>query len=201
MFTLDIGRDFVRNYICPVNDASVETINCLYGDMINEAVNEFQTFNISKDEIIMEKTADVRYRGQYHEIEMNLPSSRIANRDLEKLIQDFHQKHQDLYTFSLPWVPVEFRNLRLIAKIKSSKIKLREIQKGTEDSSEALKRKRLCYFNGDFVDTPVYDAMKLKFGNVIEGYAIIEEPTTTVVIPASFRCCVDKYGNYILERR
>lgn len=201
MFTLDIGRDFVRTYICPVNDASVETINSLYEDMINEALNEFQTFNISKDEIILEKTADVRYSGQYHEIEMRLPAYSINHRDLEKLIQDFHQKHQDLYTFSLPWVPVEFRNLRLIVKIKSPKIKLKEMQKGTKDASEALKRKRLCYFNGNFVDTPIYDGMKLKFGNVIEGHAIIEEPTTTVVIPSDFHCRVDKYGNYILERR
>ena len=30
--------------------------------------------------------------------------------------------------------------------------------------------------------------------------AIIEETTTTVVIPATFVCSVDKYKNYVLTR-
>jgi N-methylhydantoinase A/oxoprolinase/acetone carboxylase beta subunit len=38
-------------------------------------------------------------------------------------------------------------------------------------------------------------------GNVITGPAIIEETTTTVVIPEAFVCSVDKYKNYILTRR
>ena len=37
-------------------------------------------------------------------------------------------------------------------------------------------------------------------GNVITGPAIIEETTTTVVIPAAFVCSVDKYKNYVLTR-
>jgi N-methylhydantoinase A len=45
----------------------------------------------------------------------------------------------------------------------------------------------------------VYDGTKLLAGNVIKGPAIIEEPTTTVVIPPAFRCEVDGSKNYILK--
>jgi len=35
----------------------------------------------------------------------------------------------------------------------------------------------------------------------LTGPAIIEEPTTTVVIPGAFAACVDDFGNLILERK
>jgi N-methylhydantoinase A/oxoprolinase/acetone carboxylase beta subunit len=35
---------------------------------------------------------------------------------------------------------------------------------------------------------------------VIPGPAIIEETTTTVVIPEAYVCLVDKYKNYVLTR-
>jgi N-methylhydantoinase A len=46
----------------------------------------------------------------------------------------------------------------------------------------------------------VYNGPTLSAGNTIHGPAVIEEPTTTVLIPPSFRCIVDGYGNYVLER-
>ena len=49
-----------------------------------------------------------------------------------------------------------------------------------------------------FRSTPIYDGEKILAGNVIAGPAIIEETTTTVVIPASFVCSVDQYKNYVL---
>jgi len=47
----------------------------------------------------------------------------------------------------------------------------------------------------------VYDGTKLLSGNVLKGPAIIEEPTTTVVIPESFTARVDDYKNYILRKQ
>jgi len=61
---------------------------------------------------------------------------------------------------------------------------------------------RDCFFqdyNG-FRATPVYDGPALMAGNTIQGPAVIEEPTTTVLIPRRFVCTVDAYGNYVLER-
>jgi len=45
---------------------------------------------------------------------------------------------------------------------------------------------------------PVYDGEKVRAGNVIRGPAIVEEKTTTVVIPPAFDCSVDRFKSYIL---
>ncbi len=124
----------------------------------------------------------------------------MHRRILKKLVLEFHKAHEELYTFSLPWVTVELRNLRLICKAKGKKINMPTIEAGTTDASGALKPKRLCYFNGKPQETRIYDGEKLKAGNVISGTAIIEEPLTTTVIPEGGECTVDVYGNYIARR-
>lgn len=69
------------------------------------------------------------------------------------------------------------------------------------DASRALKRRRTCWFDGVAVDTPVYDGALLGAGDTLEGPAIIEETTTTVVIPSRYDLRVDAGRNYILTRR
>ena len=101
----------------------------------------------------------------------------------------------------MPWVPVEIRNLRLIAKSKGQKIQMEKIETSeTADPSKALKQKRQCCFNGSYKETNIYDAEKLKAGNVISGNAIIEHPLTTTVIPHGWELTVDEYGNFIVRR-
>jgi len=109
--------------------------------------------------------------------------------------------HKDLFTFSLPWVPVEIQNLHLTAKIKSPRIPLKKIPLGTSSPAAALKETRLCYFDNKPLETPVYDGLKLKSGNTFPGHAIIEEPTTTTVIPSGSICFVDDYGDYIIVKK
>lgn len=200
MFCLDIGRDYVRSYICPTSNANPDDINHLYEDMIKEALKEFEILKVAREKLTLIKSADVRYAGQYHEVEMDLHEGEINAEDIEKLTVEFHKKHQELYTFSIPWVPVELRNLRLIAKSKGQKVNMATIETGTADASEAIKPKRRCCFNGNYRETNIYDAEKLKARNVISGAAIIEHPLTTTVIPEGWECTVDVYGNYIARR-
>ena len=200
MFCLDIGRDYVRSFICPSGNANPGDINSLYEDMVEEALKEFAVLNLSREDLTIIKSADVRYAGQYHEVEMTAPDREIDTADIESLVEEFHRKHMELYTFSLPWVPVEFRNLRLIAKSKGKKIKMKTIDAGDADASAALKRSRQCSFNGTFRETNIYDAKKFKAGNVVTGPAIVEHPLTTTVIPEGWECKIDEYGDYIARR-
>jgi N-methylhydantoinase A len=200
MFSLDIGRDYVRSYICPLGTSSVADINRLYGEMVAAAAADLAALDVSVDDLTLVKSADVRYVGQYHEVELTLPDDEVSARDIELLTQEFHQRHEELYTFSLPWVPAEFRNLRLIAKIKGRKIDMARIEKGGDDASRAMKTERRCYFGGGYRSTPIYDSERLRAGSIVRGPAVIEEPLTTLVVPENFCCALDEYGNYIVER-
>ena len=200
MFSLDIGRDYLRSYICRTSAADHSNINRLYEDMVTEALKDFDALDVKRADLTVVKSADVRYLGQYHEVEIVLPESDITVENIEQLVAEFHEKHAELYTFSLPWVPVEFRNLRLIAKVRGERMNIGKVEAGTADSSGAIKQTRPCYFGGRYRETPIYDRVKLKAGNIFTGPAIVEEELTTVVIPDNFRCKIDDYGNYIIGR-
>ena len=200
MFNLDVGRDYLRSYVCTTKKADPSVMNKLYRDMVEEAMEEFKVLKVSREDLVIEKSVDVRYQRQSHELEIKLPEGAITNRDIDVLEKQFHGLHKELFTFGLPWVPVDIRNLRLIASVKSKKIEIRKIAEGTDNPLEAFKRKRNCFINGSFIETPIYDGTKLKSGNRIKGHAIIEDPTSTAVIPPGFSCSVDQYGNYIIAK-
>ena len=68
------------------------------------------------------------------------------------------------------------------------------------DASSAIRRTRLCYWDGEAIDTPAYDGTLLRPGHVLRGPAIIEERTTTIVVPAAFTCSIDERKNYVLQK-
>jgi N-methylhydantoinase A len=64
-----------------------------------------------------------------------------------------------------------------------------------------LKGQREAYFGEDssFIDCSVYDRYSLRPGTYIDGPSIIEEATSTCVIPPGARASIDRYLNIIIE--
>lgn len=201
MFSLDIGRDYLRSYIAPIDTVKLDTVNQLYESMIEQALAEFKAFGVERDDLVITKSMEMKYQAQFHDVEVTgIPEGSLSPEDMEQAVEAFHQRHEELYTFSLRFYNVELRSLRITAKVIRPDITVKEIAVGTSDSSGAWKRERQCFFDGGFVTTPVYEGEKLKAGNVINGPAIVEETTTTVVIPKLWNCRVEKYGNYSIRR-
>jgi N-methylhydantoinase A len=50
-----------------------------------------------------------------------------------------------------------------------------------------------------FAGTPVYDYRQLRAGHLLTGPAIVEVPTTTVVIPGGTAASVDALGNLTIR--
>jgi N-methylhydantoinase A len=198
MFFLDIGRDYVRSHLARSNKVDVAVVNRLYEDMAHEALRDVEAFHVGIDDLTVEKSAEVRYQGQYHVLEIKLPDHAIADEDIRDMEKRFHVLHEELFTFSLPWVPLEMINLRVTAKINSVKVPIPRREMASADPSEALLQVKECYFDGKRGPVSVYDGDKLQPGNVIHGAAIIQEPTVTTVIPTRSVCTVDAFGNYII---
>jgi N-methylhydantoinase A len=198
MFFLDIGRDYVRSYFTKSDRVDLGTINKLFADMAAEALKDVEAFNVTLADMVFEKSVEMRYQGQYHVLEVKLPVHEITDTDLRDVEERFHALHEELFTFSLRWVPMEMINVRLTAKIKSTKLPIAKVPMSSADPAKALVRMNDCYFDAVCSATPVYDGLKLEAGNVIRGSAIIQEPTATTVIPANTVCKVDAYGNYII---
>jgi N-methylhydantoinase A len=208
MFAMDVGRNYARSYICGAKHIDIEKVNRLYGEMEAEAVAGFRANGIAAAEVVFRRSAEMRYSGQFHEVEVELMGSTSSPQggaaftaeQLEATVNEFHRQHEKLYTFRMPWKAAEFLTFRLRATAPRAPFHLRQIDAGGPDGASAIKRRRRCWFEGREIDTPVYDGTRLLAGARFSGPAIIEETTTTVVIPARFECAVDQWKNYLLTR-
>jgi N-methylhydantoinase A len=52
-----------------------------------------------------------------------------------------------------------------------------------------------------FADVPVYDGERLGRGARLDGPAMVELATTTVVVPPAFGLETDRHGSFLMERR
>jgi N-methylhydantoinase A len=183
----------------------VPDIKTLYDSMEQEASDIFARQGISTDAMLMVRSAEMRYFGQLHDIDILLPATKIGrpftDADLKTLIDAFHSRHAALYGWGDPKLPVVIALPKVRAIAKRHPLKLTKQPESGQDPLQALKRRRSAYFKemGGYIDTPCFEGNLLQPGNVIEGPAIIEEEKTTVVIPPDSNILVDTYSNYFVN--
>jgi N-methylhydantoinase A len=201
MFAMDMGREYSRSYIVRADKLDIKRIESLYQELAQQAIADFKETRMDISEVTLKRTADMRYAGQFHEIEIPLPSRFNSPEDVEAVVKAFHARHKELYTFDVPIRGVDFLTFRLKATAaRKFDLRIVPLPPGGKDPKAALKRVRPCFFGNDWVETPSYHGERLLAGNMIPGPALIEEKATTVVIPRGFTCTVDAGGIYMLSR-
>ena len=141
---------------------------------------------------------EARYRFQVWELEIEVGRSRFDNADdVAGLIEAFHAMHERVFAITDPGQAVECLNWRgrLIAHVKAPDLEPARAGKATRADAQ---RRRPAYFGQGLVETPIYLGEELAPDVVIEGPAIIEEATSTLVVNPGCRARVSAGGRYIL---
>jgi N-methylhydantoinase A len=200
MFAMDVGRNYARSYITRGDRLDPDRVRGLYDEMEREATQGFAELGVAADLVTFNRSADLRYIGQFHEVEVEIAGGDLADGAMEGAAESFHDRHEALYTFKMPWQGIEFLTFRLRATIPKAAFELTRIGEGSEDAGAALKRTRHAWFDETEVEVRVYDGALLRAGNRFPGPALIEETTTTVVVPPRYAVTVDSFKNYVLRR-
>ena len=120
--------------------------------------------------------------------------------DLAQLQSQFDRLHEQHYAHSQPGYPVQIVNYRVSAVSPTLRPQLRELP-ASSNGGNALKERRSVYFDqgANFVDCPIYHRDRLVAGESIDGPAVVEEWTSTTVVPPHWRSIVDRFGNLVLS--
>jgi N-methylhydantoinase A len=140
----------------------------------------------------------MRYKGQEHTVKVPIKTGTITKDDLSIIIERFHEYHEHAYSFRLPGSPVEIVNFHGMGVAKVVKPKLREIELRGVSLDDAVKEDRTIYVAGKEMTVPVYDRVKIPREVEGEGPAVIEDPTSTVLVLENQRFLRDKFGNIII---
>ena len=151
---------------------------------------------------ILHRSADLRYRSQTYTVDVAVPSGPISEGTIKTMVDNFHRKHEALYTFKTADAAVELVNLRLRGVGVIGRPELTFDVTGGASPDKALAGRREVYFDGaeDFVDCGIFDRSRLLPGNRIPGPAIVEQLDSTIVIPPSMVGTVDRFGNVVIGR-
>jgi N-methylhydantoinase A len=152
--------------------------------------------------VSLEYFVEARYRAQVWELDTVLPKRRLdSDADVAALIETFHQTHDRVYAMRDEGSPVECVNWKGRISIRSFDAPPARAATVAASTPQASAR-RDCFF-GDAarVDTPVFRGNTLTPGAEISGPAIIEEPTTTIVVYPGMSARLSAAGDYILDCR
>jgi N-methylhydantoinase A len=152
----------------------------------------------------IEYIAEARYAGQVWELDTPIPSGHLKDlASVAELQEEFHRTHERVFAVRDEGSAVEFINWKARLSIPladpPSPIADVDIVDAASASKEPVPR-RDCYF-GDAaaVATPIYKARSIMPGMRIAGPAIVEEPTTTLVVYPGMSVTLSAAGNYLLE--
>ncbi len=151
-------------------------------------------------EVTIEYFVEARYRAQVWELDTALSKPHLDDdADVAELIEAFHRTHDRVYAVRDDESPVECVNWK-------GRISIRPFEPPpSPDPSDATHAPdaattRDCYFgDGVRVPTPIYRGADLTAGAAVSGPAIVEEPTTTIVVYPGMSARLSVAGDYILN--
>jgi N-methylhydantoinase A len=146
--------------------------------------------------------ADMRYRRQLHDVRVTLPPDAADGTLSSSLAKVFSDRYQALYGAGAVLPNLEPQLLRIGVEVvgQIDKPPVPEAEPAPPDPSAAALPSRRVFWpeEGDWIETPIYDGPALRPGNALDGPAVIEQPGTTVVVPAGARAELDRYGNTLI---
>jgi N-methylhydantoinase A len=197
MLTSDLRHDAVQTHFARTDALEREELPGLWRGLEERLLARFEDEGVSPEQVTFMRSADMRYAGQEHTV--NVPITDAPGEGgIEEIEAQFHELHDQLYTFRLT-SPIELVNLRLTGFGAVRKPELARIPTNG-DAQAALKGTRSVDFDElGRQESAAFERSRLGAGAELEGPAVIEEPAASTVVFPGQKLRVDEYGNLIIE--
>jgi len=205
MLMSELKHDFVRTFVARLESVDWPKLSGIVDAMARDGAAQLTEERIPESRRRYEVKFDCRYIRQYHEVSFVVPRALLDARDSAGIARAFHAEHNRLYGYSLEQegTPVEIINVRVQAIGVTDKPAYRHEAWGGAEAGHALKGRRSVYVpeSKAFAEVPIYDGHGMRYGNRIEGPAMIEQATTAIFVSASYDCVVDSLGSFVIYQK
>ena len=195
-----VAYEIVRGRLVRVSEFDAAAVNRLLAEMRAEAEAVVRR-GAPTAELTEQRSSFMRYRGQGHEIAVELPVRTFGHDDRSALTELFEAAYRRLYSRSIPGVDIEI--LSWVVSLRAP-AEGRLAAEALEQAGEAKPVSRRHVFDpdrGEFIDTPIYWRADLAPGAHVKGPAVIAEDETSTVVSVDFDARVDRFGYIELTRR
>jgi N-methylhydantoinase A len=177
MLLADARIDSSKTFVSILNDKTVPAMAEIYGAMEREAAASLaKEFGIG--DVFFEHHAEMRYRGQRHNIKV--PVSGL--KDAEQIRIAFERDYKRRYGHADAKAPAEFQALHLSAFARLKQPEIARLPRAAAKAWPAETRRVYIGNAGGWVDAQIYHRDALEPGFAAAGPAVVEEYGSTTVI-------------------
>jgi N-methylhydantoinase A len=191
MLTSDLRYELSRTHFESGARTTAAEVRAIFADLETRATERLRGwFN---GPVAVERSAEMRYGEQIFEIDVPLDGIDLDSPALiEQIEARFHRRHEELYTYASPEQEVVFVNAR-VAAIGAVSVCEQDGRVAMSTAPCAPRGRRKAWL-GTWREVDVHALDDLKPGQTLEGPAIIEAETTTVLINDGDRLSVNPLG-------
>jgi len=180
----DLSNQFAKAKFAHTGDFDRDGVNAVLADLAAQAQAFIDGPGKGSVEQKVTFIAEARYPHQVWEIEVPLRSNRFdSEADVRTLVQDFHDKHDEIFAISDPGAEVEVIGWTAVVRCRIRRQEGGSLKHDSAAVVEPDTHDREMYFpDAGKVKAQVRRFDDLKPGERISGPAVIESSFTTVVI-------------------
>ncbi len=197
----DIHHSLIRS-VSSAFPENLEEMGGAYSAMAAEARKLLSRQAIPEDRMVLHRWADMRYDRQLENVRVQI-APHAPNGIFEEAVRSaFEHRYQALYGQGsvLPSAPLRVLRLGLEATGLVDKPTLPTLEPGGPDASAAAQPARRIYWPeaSGWLESRVWDGLKLHPGNRLAGPGAIELPGTTIALPPDVGAEIDRFGNTLM---
>jgi N-methylhydantoinase A len=191
MLACDLRYEIARTHINDASRLDAEHLRAAYREMEAEGRRRLAAASHTGP-VHVHRSADMRYGEQIFEVNVPFDDIDLDSPDLIRRMSDaFHARHEALYTYSLPDQEAVLVNAR-IAVVGELPALPQEPRLPERPPAGARGHRRIHL--GQWIEAPVYDFDALAAEQVIDGPAVVESATTTVLLRPGDRARTTAFG-------
>jgi N-methylhydantoinase A len=194
-----VSFEIVRSRYQMLDALDFVGMNAFFSAMLGEA-REVVVAGAPDAALSERRTAFMRYRGQGHEIEIELPCRDLVAGDASGLRAAFDAEYRRQFRREVPNMVIEILNWSVTVSSVPAPVPRPCPAPARLSAESGETRPILCDVSGAWRPASVHERARLSPGSTVHGPALIVEPQTTTFVSADFAAHVDATGNLWLTR-
>jgi N-methylhydantoinase A len=197
-----IAYEAVHSQLVSLNRFDAKIVNAIFAELRHEAEAIIHLAG-HHDELFERRFADMRYRGQGHELNVELPARDYTDADASTLQELFDQQYRKTYSRTIPNLGVEALTWMMVLVGKRKDAAAESSRAAGPGGPASIERTKPVFDGeiGQFVKASVIRRDAMQEGATFAGPAVIIEDQTTTFVPAAFKGHVNPHGHLILKRQ
>lgn len=196
MLMTDLIQEYSETAVGLLSHIGMDNVRRVAQRLTRQAVDALDRGGFAPADRSIEWGTSLRYFGQEHTLDTPLEEED----DIESLCRRFDALHKQRYGHTMT-DPVQLVHVRVRGIGRTPRPKLRTIpRRNGAGPLPRASREAFCFAQRSPVKFAVYDRSTLCAGDVVQGPAIVEENTTTLVFFSDQTASVDIYGHLFITR-